>query len=46
MLSQSQIESYDRDGFLCPLRVLSPADLSRFQAGFRGSISENETKAE
>lgn len=34
MLSQSQIESYDRDGFLCPLRVLSPEDLSRFQAGF------------
>lgn len=34
MLSQSQIESYDRDGFLCPLPVLPPADLSRFQAGF------------
>jgi phytanoyl-CoA dioxygenase PhyH len=34
MLSPSQIESYDRDGFLCPLTVLPPADLSRFQAGF------------
>lgn len=34
MLSQSQIESYHRDGFLCPLPVLPPEDLGRFQAGF------------
>lgn len=34
MLSPSQIESYGRDGFLCPLPVLPTEDLSRFQAGF------------
>jgi len=33
MLSQSQIDSYHRDGFLCPLPVLPPEDLRRFQAG-------------
>src|SRR5258707_9913826 len=40
MLSPSQIESYDRDGFLCPLPVLPPADLSRFQAGFAALEAE------
>lgn len=34
MLSQSQIDSYYRNGFLCPLPVLPPEDLGRFQAGF------------
>ena len=33
MLSHGQIDSYHRDGFLCPLPVLPPADLRRFQAG-------------
>jgi ectoine hydroxylase-related dioxygenase (phytanoyl-CoA dioxygenase family) len=33
-LSEDQIETYRRDGFLHPLRVMSAADARRFRAGF------------
>ena len=40
MLSHGQIDSYHRDGFLCPLPVLPPADLRRCQVGLAEIESE------